>query len=130
MMHGVQLRKPNEREIIKCNEFGQPIGPKTAEKDTVGQFSQFLGTIARNYDNAPLTYNSWHKVPEKEKDKMWEYVLEKYIVPDDTKDWVLMSIGASWRGYKCRLKKKHFYQHKDNKTRWANRPKNIPEKEF
>lgn len=53
MMHGVQVRKSSEREIIICNEFAQPIGPKTEENDIVGKFSRFLGTIARNYKYAP-----------------------------------------------------------------------------
>ncbi|KAL4573558.1 hypothetical protein LXL04_020368 [Taraxacum kok-saghyz] len=126
------VRKINEREIIICNESGQPTGPQTEENDIVGKFSHFLGTIARNYDYALLTYNSWHKVPDKEKEKMWEFVLTKYILPelDADKDWVLRSIGADWRGYKCSLKKKHSYQLKDNQTRWNNRPKNIPENDF
>ncbi|KAL4578409.1 hypothetical protein LXL04_014532 [Taraxacum kok-saghyz] len=34
MMHGVQVRNFNDREAIICNEFGQPIGPVTEEKDT------------------------------------------------------------------------------------------------
>ncbi|KAL4583779.1 hypothetical protein LXL04_008362 [Taraxacum kok-saghyz] len=132
MMHGLQVRTINEREVIICNEFGQPVGPQTEEKDIVGKFSLFLGTIARSHDYAPLTYKTWHNVPDKEKEKMWEFVLTKYILPesDAAKAWVLRSIGAAWRGYKCRIKKKHFYKFKDNKTRWKKRPKNIPENDF
>nr|GEX53309.1 hypothetical protein [Tanacetum cinerariifolium] len=76
----------------------------------------------------PLTYNSWHKVHNK--DRMWEYVLEKYIVPGEAKSHVLQSNGVLWRGNKSRLKKKHFYDLKDNKTRLKQRPKCIPENEF
>ncbi|PWA77943.1 transposase, Ptta/En/Spm [Artemisia annua] len=126
MMHNIHTR--NLREAIICNEFGQPIGPVTEEKDVVGKFSRFLGTIARTYSYAPLIYNSWHKVPNK--DRMWEYVLEKYVVPGDAKPWVLKTIGACWRGHKSRLKKKHFYDLKDNSSRLKNRPKCIPEKDF
>ncbi|KAG6499767.1 hypothetical protein ZIOFF_039559 [Zingiber officinale] len=82
----------------------------------------------REYKYAPLVYQSWKKVPDKE--KMWEYVLEKYIIPDVCKSWVLKSIGAAWRGYKCRVKRKHFSKYKDYKSRWNNRPKTIPEKDF
>lgn len=128
MMHAVHVRGFDARETIVCNKFGQPIGPVTKEKDTVGQFSRFLGTIARNASHAPLTYKSWPKVPNKE--MMWKYVLAKYIVPEDAKSWVLMTIGACWRGYKCRIKKKHFYKFKDMQTRWKNRPKSIPQNDF
>ncbi|GJQ93784.1 transposase, Ptta/En/Spm [Tanacetum coccineum] len=117
MMHAIHVRMSDARENINCNEYGQPVGPVTEEKDTVGKFSRFLGTIARTYSYAP-----WNK--------MWEYVLDKYVVPENAKSWVLKSIGACWRGYKCRIKKKHFYKYKDTRTRWKNRPKSIPQKEF
>ncbi|CAH1421292.1 unnamed protein product [Lactuca virosa] len=54
----------------------------------------------------------------------------KYDVPDDAKTWVLRTIGNLYKVYKCRFKKKHFYQFKDNKTRWKNRPECIPQEEF
>ncbi|KAD4585478.1 hypothetical protein E3N88_23079 [Mikania micrantha] len=82
MLHDVHTRIEDEREVIICNEFGQPVGP------------------------------------------------EKYDVPDGAKAWVLKSIGQSYKVHKCRFKQKHFYQFKDNKTRWNNRPNNIPEDDF
>ncbi|KAL8264362.1 hypothetical protein R6Q59_022492 [Mikania micrantha] len=128
MLHVVHTRKVDDREVIICNEFGQPVGPVTNEKDIVGRFSRFLGTIARNHSYAPLIHSSWHKVPHK--DKIWDYVLEKYDVPDAARKWVLMTIGHSYKVHKCRFKKQHFYQFKDDKTRWKNRPKSIPEGDF
>ncbi|KAL8262505.1 hypothetical protein R6Q59_023854 [Mikania micrantha] len=95
MLHLVHTRKVDDREVIICNEFGQPVGPVTKEKDVVGRFSRFLGTIARNHSYAPLIYNSWHKVPHKY--KIWGYVLEKYDVPDAARKWVLMTIGHSYK---------------------------------
>ncbi|KAL8255135.1 hypothetical protein R6Q59_033356 [Mikania micrantha] len=112
---GLKNKTVDDREVIICNEFGQPVGPVTKEKDVVGRFSRFLGTIARNHSYAPLIYNSWHKVPHKY--KIWEYVLEKYDVPDAARKWVLMTI--------C-----HSYKFKDDKTRWKNHPKSIPEGDF
>ncbi|KAL8228083.1 hypothetical protein R6Q57_015667 [Mikania cordata] len=35
-----------------------------------------------------------------------------------------MIIGHSYKVHKCRFKKKKFYQFRDDKTRWKNRPKN------
>ncbi|KAL8239787.1 hypothetical protein R6Q59_016354 [Mikania micrantha] len=97
MLHVVHTRKVDDRDVIICNEFGQPVGPVTNEKDIVGRFSRFLG---------------------------------KYDVPDAAKKWVLMTIGHSYKVHKCRFKKRHFYQFKDDKTRWKNRPKSIPEGDF
>ena len=74
MLHDLHTRNGNEREVIICNEYGQPVGPE--EKGVVGKFSRFLGTIARSHSYAPLIYSSWHKVPHK--DKLWEYVLVRF----------------------------------------------------
>ncbi|KAL8263568.1 hypothetical protein R6Q59_021698 [Mikania micrantha] len=75
MLHDVHTRIEDEREVIICNEFGQPVGPVREGKDVVGKFSRFLGTVARNYSHAPLIHSSWQKVPHKE--KIWEYVLQR-----------------------------------------------------
>ncbi|KMS96089.1 hypothetical protein BVRB_002010 [Beta vulgaris subsp. vulgaris] len=128
MMHPVHMRPLEKREAIILNEFGQPIGPVTPKKDTIGEFSRFLGTIARDYGNALLTYRSWRKVPGK--DKLWEYVLSKYLVPEEGKEWVLKSIGAAWRIHKCRFKKRHYHKYTTNNLRWMKRPKTIPEEDF
>ncbi|GJZ20457.1 transposase, Ptta/En/Spm [Tanacetum coccineum] len=61
----------------------------------VDEFFWSLGIIARNASYAPLTYNSWPKVPNKE--MMWKYVLGKYIVPDNAKSWELTTIRDCWR---------------------------------
>ncbi|KAL2904143.1 WD repeat-containing protein pop1 [Bienertia sinuspersici] len=124
MLHKVHMRSLEKREAIILNEFGQPIGPVTPKKDTVGEFSRFLGTIARDYGTAPLLHRTWKLVPSKE--KMWEYVFSKYIVPEQGREWVLKTIGATWRIHKCRFKKKHYYRYCNNKLRWLNRPRRVP----
>ncbi|KAK9723895.1 hypothetical protein RND81_05G032500 [Saponaria officinalis] len=103
MLHHVHMRSLEKRKSIILNEFGQPIGPIRNEEDTVAEFSRFFGTIARDYSYAPLIIDSWWKVPNKE--KIWDYVLMKYMVPTEGKDWVIKTIGAAWRVHKCRFKK-------------------------
>ncbi|KAL2893868.1 WD repeat-containing protein pop1 [Bienertia sinuspersici] len=128
MLHKVHMRSFEKREAIILNEFGQPIGPVTPEKDIVGEFSRFLGTIARDYGTAPLLHKTWKLVPSKE--KTWEYVLTKYIVLEQGREWVLKTIGAASRINKCRFKKKHYYRYPNNKLRWLNRPKRVPDDDF
>ncbi|KAL2923197.1 Alpha-amylase 1 [Bienertia sinuspersici] len=128
MLHKVHMRSFEKREAIILNEFGHPIGPITPEKDTVDEFSQFLGTIARDYGTAPLLHRTWKLVPCKE--KMWEYVLTKYIIAEQGREWVLKTIGAAWRIHKCRFKKKHYYRYSNNKLRWLNRSKRVPDDDF
>ncbi|XP_048496400.1 uncharacterized protein LOC125495661 [Beta vulgaris subsp. vulgaris] len=128
MMHAVHIHPFEKREAIILNEFGQPIGSITPEKDTISEFSRFLGTIARDYGNAPVTCKSWRKVPGK--DKLWEYILSKYLVPEEGKEWVLKSIGAAWRIHKCRFKKRHYHKYTTNNLRWLKRPKTMHEEDF
>ncbi|KAH9603542.1 hypothetical protein KSS87_015574, partial [Heliosperma pusillum] len=128
MLHDVHMRPYKKRKAIFLNEFGQPIGPITEKEDTVSEFSLFLGTIARDYGYAPLVYNTWRKMPNKE--KMWDYVLLNYIVPEEGKNWVLRTIGAAWRIHKCRFKRKHYYSYKDDKTRWQNKSKRVLDENF
>ncbi|CAH1428093.1 unnamed protein product [Lactuca virosa] len=119
-----QLEEPQlEKETGSTSLLDHAFGEGRSRK-----ILSVLGTIARTHSYAPLICTSWHKVPHK--DKIWEYVLGKYDVPDDAKTWVLRTIGNLYKVYKCRFKKKHFYQFKDNKTRWKNRPECIPQEEF
>ncbi|KAK9740511.1 hypothetical protein RND81_03G041400 [Saponaria officinalis] len=128
MLHHEHTRSLEKRKAIILNEFGQPIGPIAKKEDTVAEFSRFLGTIARDYSIAPLVFDSWRKVPNKE--KMWEYVLMKYIVPDEGIEWVIKTIRDAWRIHKCRFKKNHYYRYKDDKSRWQNRSKRVPDDDF
>ncbi|KAL2943752.1 Fructose-1 6-bisphosphatase cytosolic, partial [Bienertia sinuspersici] len=127
MLHKVHMHSFEKREAIILNLFGQPIDLVMPEKDTVGEFSRFLGTIARDYGTAPLLHRTWKLVPSKE--KMWEYVLTKYIVPEQGREWVLKTIVA-WRIHKCRFTKKHYCRYPNNKLRWLNHPKRVPGDDF
>lgn len=70
----VHARKWEDRIAIYCNEKGQPVGPEKARKE----LTRFLGTIAHDYNWAPLTYTNWKSVPNK--DKIWEFVNVSFIV--------------------------------------------------
>lgn len=52
------------------------------------------------------------------------------MVPDEGRKWVMETINASWRGYKCRVKKNHYYAYKTDALRWEHRPKTISESQF
>ncbi|KAL2900633.1 DNA-directed RNA polymerase subunit beta', partial [Bienertia sinuspersici] len=69
----------------------------TYAKD-VKDLSRFLGTIARTTEFAPLNYVDWPSVPTH--DQIWEYVLEKFMIPLEGRSWVLETVNLSWRGYK------------------------------
>ncbi|KNA04032.1 hypothetical protein SOVF_203470, partial [Spinacia oleracea] len=67
------------------NKFGQPVGP---DDETVEEFTRFLGTVAKNSELAPLNFINWPSLPTH--DNIWEYVQEKYLVPEEGRKWVQM----------------------------------------
>ncbi|XP_021754316.1 uncharacterized protein LOC110719645 isoform X2 [Chenopodium quinoa] len=118
----VYARKWEDRVVICCNDEGKPIGPKRSE------LTRFLGTIAHNHKWAPLTYISWQKVPNKE--KIWKFVNSKYILPAKLKGWVMGKLDSSWRVFKCRIKRNHYYKYDSYEERLKHRPKRVPESHF
>lgn len=65
-MRSVWGRRDSEGPLlVSCNRFGQA-------EDRNGQtLSSFIGSMIRDGKIAPLTYESWHKVPIELKEKMW-----------------------------------------------------------
>ncbi|XP_056692464.1 uncharacterized protein [Spinacia oleracea] len=68
------------------------------------------------------------KVPNK--DKIWEYVKSKYILPPESGEWVYETLDQSWRGFKCRLKKIHYYAYDSYEERLEHPPERVPEAHF
>ncbi|KAL2938246.1 hypothetical protein RDABS01_021695 [Bienertia sinuspersici] len=121
----VHARTSEERKLVVLNSFGQPVGPT---KETVKEFRGFLGTTSRNSKLAPLNYCDWPSVPSQ--DAIWKYILERYIVAEEGRKCILEIVGARWRGYKCLVKKHHFYAYETYEKRWEKRPQTIPDAQF
>ncbi|GFP92029.1 hypothetical protein PHJA_001347000 [Phtheirospermum japonicum] len=83
--------------------LGQPIGP---DKVTLGKFSRFLGSLARDSNLAPLNELDWRLVHDK--DKILDYVKKKFIIVEEGKNYVLQSVGVLWRTHKNRVKQKYY----------------------
>ncbi|XP_020262066.1 glutamic acid-rich protein-like isoform X2 [Asparagus officinalis] len=123
----VHARSVHDRHVIFLNECGQPIGPSDK---ACSELSSFLGTLGRNSSFAPLDKENWHKVEEKDKEKIWDYVKEKYYIPKEGRKWTLETVNCAWRRWKSFLKKKCFDGFKNDKQRMKTRPDTIPEIEF
>ncbi|XP_029122339.1 uncharacterized protein [Elaeis guineensis] len=52
-----------EHVVINLNELGQPIGVEATN------LSNYIGSTVRQFDNAPIDYDSWHHVPSSFKEK-------------------------------------------------------------
>ncbi|KAL2925951.1 DNA replication and repair protein RecF [Bienertia sinuspersici] len=55
---------------------------------------------------------------------------ERYIVAEEGRKCILEIVGARWRGYKCWVKKHHFYAYETYEKRWEKRPQTIPDAQF
>ncbi|KAK1380787.1 hypothetical protein POM88_027531 [Heracleum sosnowskyi] len=65
----------------------------------------------------------WHQVPEKQ--LLWEYVKDKYIVPDDAKPWVNKSMSDHFRSYKSRIKRDYYNTYPTDEERLSHRPGEV-----
>ncbi|KAL2894846.1 Gag-Pro polyprotein, partial [Bienertia sinuspersici] len=54
----------------------------------------------------------------------------KYILPPESYDWVMETLDVSWRGFKCRLKRDHYYPYDTYEKRLNLRLDNVPEDHF
>ncbi|KAJ1404078.1 putative transposase, Ptta/En/Spm, plant [Sesbania bispinosa] len=88
----------------KWNVEGQPIG------ESVGLLAGFLGEIASNFNNFPIMYETWKKVPKDYKDNVYkETIKAKFDVNDqEHKKYILVSLGKKWRDTQCRLFHKNY----------------------
>uniref|UniRef100_A0A803N898 Uncharacterized protein n=1 Tax=Chenopodium quinoa TaxID=63459 RepID=A0A803N898_CHEQI len=66
----------------------------------------FLGTLGKKFELAPLNYTDFRNLPTLS--KIWEFVLEKYMVPKSGRRYVMEAVNTSWRNYKYRFKKNQF----------------------
>ncbi|XP_021763843.1 uncharacterized protein LOC110728515 isoform X2 [Chenopodium quinoa] len=125
MLRKVHVRTTEECQVIVLNSLGQPVGPT---KEIVQEFKFFLGTVARDSELAPLNYFNFPSLPTL--DNIWNYVQEKYMVPDGGISWVMDAVNNCWRYHKCQIKKKHFYAYDNDALRWKNKPNTISNLQF
>ncbi|KAF1868182.1 hypothetical protein Lal_00018700 [Lupinus albus] len=118
-------RSLEDRIEIIFDEYELPIGPN---QRTIVKFSNFLGTVARSSYFCPIVYTNWKAVPDK--DLIWDYVKQKYIIPDIGKKVVFAILNDAWRRHKCTIKEEYFNKYKTTRERLKNRPKDKPESHF
>ncbi|WCJ37839.1 hypothetical protein M5689_018938 [Euphorbia peplus] len=82
--------------------------------------------LARQY--VPLDVIDWRKVSDK--NNMWEFVKDKYIIPEEGKPWVMHTIREAWKAYKCRIKANHYTCYDNDDERLEHKPDDIPLEEF
>ncbi|GAB2268809.1 hypothetical protein Dimus_003754 [Dionaea muscipula] len=130
MKAGIHALTEKDQKVIIMNANFQLIGP---DEQTVTDFVEFLGTLSRTSSLCPLTVDKWtdmNKVYKDAKEKMWDYVKKRWVVPNGAKKWVLQTIGVLWRNFKGRLKRDHYTPYETTKMRWKNRPEDVSDEDF
>ncbi|GAB2298064.1 hypothetical protein Dimus_032139 [Dionaea muscipula] len=130
MKAGIHALTEKDQKAIIMNANFQPIGP---DEQTMIDFVEFLGTLSRTSSICPLTVDKWtdmNKVYKDAKEKMWDYVKKRWVIPNGAKKWVLRTIGVLWRNFKNKLKRDHYTPYETTKMRWKNRPEDVSDEDF
>ncbi|KAL6558847.1 hypothetical protein OROMI_019197 [Orobanche minor] len=117
------VHRRGEKREIKISDLGQPVDD---DEHLIREFSNFLGTTVREF--VSLTCRSWLEVPQK--DILWQYVKDKYVISEDCYDWVMTTMRDLFRGHKSRIKRDHYYRYPTDEERLQNRPREVPLKDF
>ncbi|MFQ6659931.1 hypothetical protein Gotur_028631 [Gossypium turneri] len=70
------LYELNSIEHVKVarNSHGQPIGSKAR------LLARYLGIIARNFNLLPINYESWHHMPDSNKNQALDNIKERFAL--------------------------------------------------
>ncbi|KAL8107919.1 hypothetical protein AgCh_024355 [Apium graveolens] len=106
------------------------ITTKTVSDDNKvrAEFSSFLGKLSR--ECMPLDYVSWLEIPDEQKNSWWDFVKQKFIIPEEGKDWVMKIVDESWRVYKSRFKSQYYIKYDTDEDQLKNRPHHILLEQF
>ncbi|RYR21509.1 hypothetical protein Ahy_B03g066818 [Arachis hypogaea] len=88
------------RIIVHWNEHGQPIG------ESGGLLGLFLGAVAGNFKNFPISYEKWPLVPiEPYKNGVYRDIIQRFFKVDDgqQKKYILQNLGRKWKDDRCKL---------------------------
>ncbi|XP_020204525.2 uncharacterized protein LOC109789891 isoform X2 [Cajanus cajan] len=123
----IHARSFEERQEVTLDDDGEPIGPKDK---VVSDLSYFLGTVARNPNFCPLIYTNFKGLTMDEREQIWDFVNEKFIIPEKGKKAIFARINDAWRRYKNYIKRNYFLKYSTLTERLKHRPKHIPENQY
>ncbi|MFQ6642632.1 hypothetical protein Gotur_018289, partial [Gossypium turneri] len=84
---------PIERVKVSRNNLGQPVGSEA--RLLVG----YLGIIARNANMLPINYESWHQMPDSNKNEALDNIKERFAL-EVSNNYVKKALGKRWRVHK------------------------------
>ncbi|PPR87429.1 hypothetical protein GOBAR_AA33260 [Gossypium barbadense] len=90
-----------ERVKISRNTHGQPVGFEAR------LLAGYLGILARNANMLPINYESWHHMPDSNKNHALANIKERFAF-EVFDDYIKKALGKKWRDNKSTLKKQYF----------------------
>ncbi|PPS16633.1 hypothetical protein GOBAR_AA03948 [Gossypium barbadense] len=92
---------PVERVIVSRNSHGQPVRSKAR------LLAGYLGIIAQNSNMLPINYESYHYMPDSNKNQALDNIKERFTL-EVSDDYIKKALGKKWRDHKSTLKKQYF----------------------
>ncbi|KAK5802517.1 hypothetical protein PVK06_030117 [Gossypium arboreum] len=93
----------NSVESVKVtrNSHGQPVGQEAR------LLAGYLGIIARNANMFPINYESWHNMPDSNKNQALSNIKDRFAL-EVSDAYIKKALGRKWRDNKSILKKEYF----------------------
>ncbi|MFQ6652459.1 hypothetical protein Gotur_024311 [Gossypium turneri] len=92
---------PVEHVKVSSNSFGQPVRSETC------LLAGYMGILARNANMLPINFESWHKMPESNKNQTLDNIKVRFTL-EVSDAYVKKALGKRWRDHKSTLKKDYF----------------------
>ncbi|KAK5775999.1 hypothetical protein PVK06_043956 [Gossypium arboreum] len=109
---------PVERVKVSRNSHGQPVGSEAQ------LLAGYLGIIARNANMLPINYESWHHMPDSNKNQALDNIKERFAL-EVSNNYIKKALGKKWRDYQSTLKKQYFKKDISPEEKLRNVPPGI-----
>ncbi|MFQ6671455.1 hypothetical protein Gotur_036005 [Gossypium turneri] len=104
-----------KRVKVARNNLGQSIGSEAQ------LLAGYLGIIARNANMLPINYESWHHMPDSNKNQALDNIKERFAL-EVSDNYVKKALRNKWRDHKSALKKEYFKKNISLKEKLRNVP--------
>ncbi|KAK5771693.1 hypothetical protein PVK06_047930 [Gossypium arboreum] len=84
---------------------GSSSVPETLDESV--EFQSYLGIITRNANMLPINYESWHNMPDSNKNQALSNIKERFAL-EVSDAYIKKALGKKWRDHKSILKKEYF----------------------
>ncbi|KAG8486118.1 hypothetical protein CXB51_019459 [Gossypium anomalum] len=119
ILKAVGRAEPEDEHVrVARNSLGQLVGSEAR------LLAGYLGIIARNANLWPMNYESWHHIPDSNKNQAPDNIKERFAL-EVSDNYVKKALGKKWRDHKSTLKKEYFKKNISLEEKLRNVPPGI-----